>query len=71
MDQFTLVTAGVDIVKYVLDVHLHPGESERRFSNDAKGHRALITRLTQHRIVRVVYEATGAYPGFRAHSCRG
>lgn len=61
MDQFTLVTAGVDIGKDVLDVHLHPGGSERRFSNDAKGHSALITWLAQHRIVRVVYEATGAY----------
>lgn len=61
MDQFTLVTAGVDIGKDVLDVHLHPGGSERRFSNDAKGHGALITWLVQHRIFRVVYEATGAY----------
>jgi len=61
MDQSTLITAGVDIGKDALDVCLHPGGSERCFSNDAKGHRALIAWLAQHRIIRVVYEATGAY----------
>lgn len=61
MDQFTLITAGVDIGKDALDICLHPGGTERRFSNDATGHRALIAWLAQHRILRVVYEATGAY----------
>lgn len=61
MDQSTLFTAGVDIGKDTLDVCLHPGGSEQRFSNDAKGQRALIVWLGRHGIARVVYEATGAY----------
>lgn len=61
MEHSTPVTAGVDIGKDHLDACLHPGGSERRFSNDAKGHRALIAWLAPHVIARVVYEATGAY----------
>ncbi len=61
MAQSTTLSAGVDIGKDHLDACLHPGGATRRFSNDAKGHRALIAWLSPHTISRVVYEATGAY----------
>lgn len=61
MEQSTPVTAGVDIGKDHLDVCLHPGGIEQRFTNDAKGHRALVVWLAPHPLARVVYEATGAY----------
>lgn len=61
MDQSIVHTAGVDIGKDHLDVCLHPGGAERRFANDAKGHRALVAWLAPHSLARVVYEATGAY----------
>ena len=61
MSHSTPVTAGVDIGRDHLDACLHPGGAERRFANDARGHRALIAWLVPHTIARVVYEATGAY----------
>jgi transposase len=61
MEHSTPLTVGVDIGKDHLDVCLHPGGMERRFTNDAKGHRTLIAWLTPHTVTRVVYEATGAY----------
>lgn len=61
MDHLTAQTAGVDISKSSLDVCLYPGGQAARFTNDAKGHRALIHWLAGRPIVRVVYEATGAY----------
>jgi len=54
-------TAGVDICKDRLDVHLHPHAASARFSNDAKGFRAMIAWLGGHAVERIVYEATGAY----------
>jgi transposase len=54
-------TAGVDICKDALDVHLHPQGEMRRFANNAKGFRALIAWLGAFAIARVVYEPTGAY----------
>ena len=61
MDHDTAQTAGVDISKDALDVCLYPGGQSGRFANDAKGHRGLVCWLAKHSIVRVVYEATGAY----------
>src|SRR5215213_4297859 len=61
MEQSTAPSAGVDISKDHLDACLYPGGQARRFTNDAKGHRALITWLSPHKVVRVVFEATGAY----------
>ena len=61
MDHVTPQTAGVDISKDTLDVCLYPGGETGSFANDARGHRALIGWLAGHPIVRVVYEATGAY----------
>lgn len=54
-------TAGVDISKDMLEVHLHPERASARFGNDAKGFKAIIAWLGVYRIERVVYEATGAY----------
>ena len=54
-------TLGVDISKETLDVHLHPHGEAMRFSNDAKGFRALVAWLGASTIARIVYEPTGAY----------
>ncbi len=54
-------TAGIDIAKDRLDVCLCPDGATRHFTNDAKGHRALIGWLSGHAIQRVVFEPTGAY----------
>lgn len=52
---------GIDISKATLDVHLHPAVSARRFTNDAKGIKALLGWLGEHAIARVVFEPTGPY----------
>lgn len=57
----TAQNAGVDISKDTLDVCLHPSGAAKRFANDGKGHRALIAWLAPSEIVRIVFEATGAY----------
>jgi transposase len=54
-------SAGTDISKEVLDVHLHPSGIARRFPNNAAGIRALIGWLGGFIIARVVFEPTGAY----------
>ena len=61
MDHSTAPSVGVDISKDHLDACLYPGGEARRFSNDAKGHRALTTWLSPRRVARIVFEATGAY----------
>jgi transposase len=54
-------TAGVDISKESLDIHLHPEGASARFGNDRQGFTALIKWLGQRTIARIVYEPTGAY----------
>lgn len=54
-------TIGVDVSKDTLDVHRHPAGDHRRFSNDAKGLRALIKWIGPDPVERIVFEATGAY----------
>lgn len=54
-------TAGVDISKATLDVHLHPDAKSARFGNDAKGFKAMIAWLAPYAVERIVYEATGSY----------
>ena len=61
MSQSITVTAGVDISKDQLDAYLHPDNLSCQFSNDSKGHRALIAWLRPAAPQRVVYEATGPY----------
>jgi transposase len=61
MSQIIACTAGIDISKDRLDVHLLPEGSERQFANDAKGLRELKRWLAPLLPQRIVYEATGAY----------
>jgi transposase len=61
MSELTADTVGVDISKDFLDANIHPSGAAKRFSNDTKGHRALITWLQGRQVERVVFEATGAY----------
>ena len=57
----TDVTIGIDISKDHLDAHRLPDATGRRFANDHTGLRALIGWIGSACVVRVVYEATGAY----------
>lgn len=52
---------GVDISKDTLDVHVHPADLTRRFSNDAKGIKTLIAWLRGIALARIVFEPTGPY----------
>ena len=61
MTQFSAETVGVDISKDYLDVALYPSGTGKRFTNDTKGHRALIRWSDPYQIERVVFEATGPY----------
>ena len=54
-------SAGTDISKETLAVHLHPSGMARRFPNTAAGIRARIAWLGGFAIARVVFEPTGAY----------
>jgi transposase len=54
-------TVGVDISKDTLDIHLHPDGAARRFANNDKGFETLIAWLGGFAVVRIVFEATGAY----------
>ena len=61
MDLTIAQTVGVDISKDMLDVHLHPDNLARRFSNNSKGFTALIDWLAQqNRAQRIIFEPTGA-----------
>lgn len=53
-------TIGIDISKDTLDVHRHPNGDERRFANDAAGHKALI-RWIGGDDSPIVFEPTGPY----------
>ena len=62
MDLTIAQTVGVDISKDMLDVHLHPDNLARRFTNNNKGFTALIDWLAQQgKAQRVIFEPTGAY----------
>lgn len=62
MDLTIAQTVGVDISKDMLDVHLHPDNLARRFTNSSKGFTALIDWLAQQgRAQRIIFEPTGAY----------
>jgi transposase len=54
------VTIGVDISKDILDAHRLSDGVTRQFSNDAKGHKALIAWAGAF-VERVVFEPTGSY----------
>lgn len=61
MPQSNPETVGVDISKDHLDVSIYPSGEAKRFTNDGKGHKALIPWLSDHQLARIVFEATGAY----------
>lgn len=61
MVQSNTETAGVDISKCRLDVHIYPAGASAWFANDAAGHSALLSWLAPWSVERVVFEATGAY----------
>jgi len=52
---------GIDISKANLDVALLPSKMQRRFTNDAKGHKALGQWLGSFHVELIVFEATGIY----------
>jgi transposase len=54
-------SAGIDVSKAYLDLHLLPSEHAERFANDAAGHRKLIGVLRKQRVHLVALEATGGY----------
>lgn len=60
-EKMTEATIGIDVSKDHLDAHRWPDGASRRFTNDRKGHKALIRWLDQTPIARVVFEPTGAY----------
>lgn len=53
------VCVGIDVAKAMLDVHVRPSDEARRFTNDAKGIRALVDWLKPKSPERIVLEATG------------
>ena len=53
-------TAGIDVGKQFLDVSIHD-QPVKRYTNDVRGQRTLITRLQHDNIDLVVCEATGGY----------
>lgn len=55
------VYAGIDVCKDWLDVYLHPIGQSLRVANTRDGILRLKRMLAQHRVVRVVMEATGKY----------
>tara|TARA_R110002050_G_C8814989_1_gene503951 strand:- start:19 stop:957 length:939 start_codon:yes stop_codon:yes gene_type:complete len=57
----TDITIGVDVSKDTLDVHVHPDGDHCQFSNDQKGFKAILRWLAARPVVRLVFEATGAY----------
>src|SRR4051794_31987839 len=61
MTQIAARTAGIDISKDRLDVHVLPSGNEGSFANDAKGLRELTRWLKALSPQRIIYEATGAY----------
>jgi transposase len=62
MHSSSLTYLGIDIAKLTLDYSTHPALTQRQGSNDAAGHRRLITRLQRHpHPVHVLCEATGGY----------
>ena len=54
-------TAGIDVCKSWLDIHVTPQEQAVRVSNDARGHRKLIGWLAEYGVGLVVMEATGKW----------
>lgn len=52
---------GIDVSKAILDVALWPERTVFQVSNDTTGHMALIARLSDLKVERILLEATGGY----------
>ena len=57
----TDVTIGIDISKALLDVATYPDGQIKQFTNNKKGHKALVKWFTSLLPKLIVFEATGAY----------
>jgi transposase len=58
----TLTYLGLDIAKRSLDLSPHPACTQRTYTNDAAGHRALLAALGQvPGPIQIICEATGGY----------
>ena len=57
----TELTIGIDISKALLDVATYPDGQYQQFTNDTKGHKAMVKWLGALNFKRIVFEATGAY----------
>jgi transposase len=58
----SLTYLGLDIAKRSLDLSPHPAFTQRTFSNDAAGHRALVAALRRvGGSIQILCEATGGY----------
>ena len=57
----TDITIGIDVSKALLDVATYPGDQYKQFTNDNKGHKALVRWLGAFEVKLIVFEATGAY----------
>ena len=60
--------AGIDVGKHSIDVHIDPGDLQRRFENTQPGRRALRNWLRRHGVRRAIFEPTGRYHR-RLHQC--
>ena len=54
-------TIGIDVSKATLDVHWLSDGKMTSFSNDTAGFKQLAKFCNETTVIRVVYEATGAY----------
>jgi len=57
----TDTTIGIDISKALLDVATHPKGNTRQFTNNKKGHKALLKWIRPLDVKLIVFEPTGAY----------
>jgi transposase len=58
----TITYLGLDIAKRSLDLSAHPACTQRTYSNDERGHRALVSALRQvPGPLQIICEATGGY----------
>lgn len=57
----TIVTVGIDVGKYSLDVCIYETNNHWQEENTAEGIKRILKRLSHYRIERLVMEATGRY----------
>jgi transposase len=55
------VNVGVDVGKWILDIHIYEKELHWQEENSPDGIKRLLKRLAHYRVIRLVMEATGRY----------